>query len=198
MEFDNNLLDEAFRILEGRLHLRETTPVRLVICGGSALIAAGLVCRTTDDVDVVALADKNETLVSPVPFPDYLSEAAGEVAVALNLSNRWLNNGPSSDSGGLFQTGLPEGLLTRAKRIDFGTYLSVYYIGRIDQIFFKVFAAADSMGVHVDDLVALEPSEEEIENAARWCMERDPSEGFRMTLVSMFEQLGYENVAGRL
>lgn len=185
-------------MLGERLRLKDTPSVRLVACGGSALIAMGLVFRTTDDVDVVALVDAHQQLISPAPFPEYLEESIKEVAILMNLSEDWMNYDPSRDSGGLFQNGLPEGLLARAHRKDYGSHLITYFIDRIDQIHFKVFASADRLGVHVDDLVSLNPSNQEMENAARWCMTHDPSEGFRMILISMYEQLGYSDVAERL
>ena len=116
----------------------------------------------------------------------------------LELQADWLNYGPSSNSGGLFQTGLPDGLLQRAHQSEYGDYLQVFFIDRRDQVFFKVFAAADRLGVHVDDLVALNPTSEEMEAAALWCMTHDPSDGFRGILISMFEELGYEDAAKRL
>lgn len=73
----------------------------------------------------------------------------------------------------------------------------MYYIDRRDQIFFKVYAA-DQLGVHVDDLIALDPTSDEMPAAARWCMTHYPSKEFRYILISMFQQLGYEDVAGQL
>ncbi len=198
MKFSTFKLSRALIMLGERLRLKDTPPVRLVVCGGSALIAMELVSRTTDDVDVVALVDEHQQLIAPVPFPKYLEDSIREVSVLLNLPVYWLNYGPSSDSGGLFQTGLPEGLLNRAHEKDYGSHLTVYFIDRIDQIHFKVFAAADSLGIHVDDLILLKPSDAEMEHAARWCMTHDPSDGFRKILISMYEQLGYRNVAAKL
>ena len=198
MELNNSNLEAVLSMLGERLRLKDAPSVRLVVCGGSALITMGFVSRITDDVDVVALVDAHQQLISPAPFPEYLEESIREVAILMNLPEHWLNYDPSSDSGGLFQTGLPEGLLARAHRKDYGSHLIAYFIDRIDQIHFKVFAAADSLGVHVDDLVSLDPSHQEMENAARWCMTHDPSKGFRMILISMYEQLGYGDVAERL
>ncbi|RKZ02008.1 hypothetical protein DRQ21_09490 [Candidatus Fermentibacteria bacterium] len=47
-------------------------------------------------------------------------------------------------------------------------------------------------------LIALNPTSEEMEAAALWCMTHDPSDGFRGILISMFEELGYEDAAKRL
>lgn len=101
---------QTFRLLAGRLDLAQTEPVRLVVCGGSALIAMGLRQRTTRDVDVVALLDAMNELTSPDPLPEFLLTAAAQVARDLGLSDNWLNNGPSRGEGGLFQMGLPAGL----------------------------------------------------------------------------------------
>jgi hypothetical protein len=195
---NGKILDEALGILGERLQFKGADPVRLVVCGGSALIALNLVTRSTNDVDVVAMVSENGELFSPVPFPEILAEAVDEVATLLELQADWLNYGPSSNSGGLFQTGLPDGLLQRAHQSEYGDYLQVFFIDRRDQVFFKVFAAADRLGVHVDDLVALNPTSEEMEAAALWCMTHDPSDGFRGILISMFEEPGYEDAAKRL
>ncbi len=196
--FNSRALEEALRLLGERLRLKEADQVRLVVCGGGALISLNLVSRSTSDVDVVAMVSANGELLSPVPFPGILKEALDEVATLLELQGDWLNYGPSSNSGGLFQNGLPHDLLDRAHPSEYGAHLQVFFIDRRDQVFFKVFAAADRLGVHVDDLIALDPSPEEMEAAALWCITHDPSEGFRGILQSMFEELGYENVAKKL
>ncbi len=61
-------LDGAFRLLSGKLELVQSEPVRLVICGGSALIAMGLRQRTTNDADVVAMLNEKGELISPDPL----------------------------------------------------------------------------------------------------------------------------------
>lgn len=192
-------LETALRLLAGRLELAETDPVGLVVCGGSALIAEGLVSRVTRDVDVLALMDAKHRLVSPAPLPDFLLKAAKEVARDLGLEENWLNNGPSSDAGGLFQLGLPEGIENRLDEQRYGPRLIVYFVGRFDQIHFKLYAAADrSEGTHLDDLLSLEPSDIELESAARWAMTHDVSPAFRMILQQLLREIGHENVADRI
>jgi hypothetical protein len=105
-------LDQALSLLAGRLGLAQSEPVRLVVCGGSALIAMGLRQRTTRDVDVVALLSTAHELVNPDPLPDFLLTAAEQVARDLGLPAGWLNNGPSRGEGGLFQMVLQK-LLTQ-------------------------------------------------------------------------------------
>jgi hypothetical protein len=189
-------LDRSLMLLAGRLDLAQSEPVRLVVCGGSALIAMGLRQRATRDMDVVALMNATHELVSPDPLPDYLLTAAEQVARDLGLFEGWLNNGPSRGEGGLFQMGLPAGFLGRLTEKKYGPRLAVHYIGRLDQIHFKRYAAADQRdGTHLNDLKALRPSAAEIEAAARWAMTHDVSEGFKIVLKELLTHLEYESVA---
>jgi hypothetical protein len=189
-------IDQALSLLAGRLDLAQTDPVRLVICGGSALIAMSLRRRTTRDMDVVALLSAAQEPISPDPLPDFLLRAADQVARDLGLFEGWLNNGPSRGEGGLFQMGLPEGFVRRLTEKKYGPRLAVYFIGRLDQIHFKLYAAADQRdGTHLNDLKALHPTAEELEAAARWAMTHDVSEGFKMVLKELLTQLGHESVA---
>ena len=192
-------IDQALSLLAGRLDLAQTDPVRLVICGGSALIAMSLRRRTTRDMDVVALLSAAQEPISPDPLPDFLLRAADQVARDLGLFEGWLNNGPSRGEGGLFQMGLPEGFVGRLTEKKYGPRLAVYFIGRLDQIHFKLYAAADQRdGTHLNDLKALHPTAEELEAAARWAMTHDVSEGFKMVLKELLTQLGHESVAERI
>ena len=192
-------IDQALSLLAGRLDLAQTDPVRLVICGGSALIAMSLRRRTTRDMDVVALLSAAQEPISPDPLPDFLLRAADQVARDLGLFEGWLNNGPSRGEGGLFQMGLPEGFVGRLTEKEYGPRLAIYFIGRLDQIHFKLYAAADQRdGTHLNDLKALHPTAEELEAAARWAMTHDVSEGFKMVLKELLTQLGHESVAERI
>ena len=93
-------LERALELLGARLDLAQAPVIGLVVCGGSALIALGLVKRTTRDVDVLALMNPSGDLISPAPLPSYLLDAAREVARDLGLAADWLNNGPSRDAAG--------------------------------------------------------------------------------------------------
>lgn len=195
-EMTKESLDRALKLLSGRLDLAQTEAVRLVVCGGSAMIATGLGQRTTHDADVVALMNASGELVSPAPLPAFLLEAAVQVARDLGLGANWLNNGPSQDDGGLFQMGLPAGIGDRLTSQVFGPRLTVYFIGRLDQIHFKLFAAADqSDPTHLADLKALNPTDQELEAAARWAMTHDVSESFRWVLQELLKEMGYESTA---
>ena len=196
-ELDRDALDLAMKSLAIRLGENKAEPIEIVVCGGSALILTGMVPRTTKDVDVVALI-RARHLASPAPLPEALLRAAKEVAEDLGLDDNWLNNGPSRGEGGLFQMGLPVGCRDRLTSVTYGERLTVHFIDRIDHIHFKLYASADRGGYHIEDLRALAPTPEELEAAARWCMTHDVSDGFRMVLTRLLEELGYEDVAERV
>lgn len=65
--------------------------------------------------------------------------AAALVGRDLGLEPGWLNAGPT----GLLELGLPAGLTDRLIARDYGPALRVSFASRIDQIFFKLYAAAD-------------------------------------------------------
>ncbi|MCK5805732.1 MAG: hypothetical protein KAI66_23070 [Lentisphaeria bacterium] len=197
---DRSTLDNALTLLGQRLLFEDSGPYRLIACGGSALIARGLVPRpTTKDVDVVALADVRGELLDPEPLPSELLAAAEQTRLDLGLPENWLNNGPSRGDGGLYRAGLPAGLLDRAERRTYGDRLTVYFIGRLDQIHFKLPAAADQGGGrHLEDLLALEPTADELEGAARWALTYDPSEGFAWILRELLRKMGHHAIADRI
>lgn len=116
----------------------------------------------------------------------------------MGLPNCWLNNGPSRDEGGLFQMGLPDGLQERLHAREYGDRLTVYFVGRIDQIHFKLYAAVDRGGYHISDLELLRLADEELWQAARWSVSHDVSPGFRSLLKHLLETLGYAEVASRV
>ena len=94
--------------------------------------------------------------------------------------------------------GLPDGFQQRLQQEVIGKKLVIHYISRYDQIFFKTFASADRGGYHVSDLKKLNPSEDELVEAAKWCMTQDVSMEFRRILIDMFQQLGWPNVSNRI
>lgn len=191
----NPEIQQALELLNGRLARNGAPATGLAVCGGAALIMLGLNQRTTTDVDIVALADEIGTLSAPVPLPEHLLQAAKEVALTMGLPADWLNNGPSRNEGGLFQMGLPEGFTDRLHPQKFGTHLTVYFIDRIDQIHFKLYAAVDRGGYHISDLEMLHPTDDELVLAARWAMTHDVSPGFRSLLKNLLESLGHANAA---
>jgi len=158
----------------------------LVIIGGSGLLALGLIDRSTRDVDLLALRSGDE-LGSAKPLPTALEAARDRIARDFSLPADWLNPGPTD----LLEFGLPEGLIARLERRDYGDSLTVYFASRYDQIHFKLYALVDQgPGKHEADLRALSPTEEELLAAARWSRSHDPSQGYAQVLREVLTHMG--------
>lgn len=187
-QIDARTGDELLAALAEQL-LARGERYELVIIGGAALLALGLVDRVTRDVDVVAVR-QGENLLSPDPLPPTLREARDRVAADFGISRSWLNSGP----GSFVRDGLPAGFVERLETRTYGRSLEVHFASRVDQIHFKLYAAVDmGPGKHESDLRALQPSPEELLDAARWSQTLDPSEGFKRVL---HECLAYFGVQG--
>jgi hypothetical protein len=171
----------------------------LLVCGGSALNILGFIERATRDVDVLAYVkrgDKGEiSIIKADPLNPELITAAKKVARDFNLPDDWLNTGPAS----AVDLGLPNGVMERVTTRVFGNKLVVHFLGHYDQIHFKLYASVDQgAGKHFDDLLALKPTSEEIEQAARWSVTHDVSEGFKGSLKILLSHMGFNDVAERL
>jgi len=199
MKYGYETIEEAIKLLGGRLILNQSGNYSLVVCGGAALNAMHFVHRTTKDVDIVALIGLNDQLVDPAPLPEEILIAAKEVADTLNLPQDWLNNGPSSGDGGLFRLGLPVGFRGRLTKNYESEKLTVYMISREDQIHFKLYAAIDQLGsYHASDLKALSPSDDELLQAIQWTKTHDPSEGFLKASKLFLREFGYERLVDKI
>lgn len=199
MTYQYEQFDTALRLLNGRLDIAGAPTFNLVVCGGTALLATGMVMRATRDVDVVALANDEGELIDPEPLPDALALAASEVAEDLGLPKDWLNNGPSNGEGGIFRLGLPSGFADRLTWKRFGNKLTVAFIDRIDQIYFKLYAAVDQFGsYHATDLQALNPTDDELLGAVVWSRTHDPSDGYLESIKMFFREFGYEHLVERI
>jgi len=169
--------------------------IELVVCGGTALNMLGLMGRATKDIDVVGIIEDSESQeLREADFKDWFLESAGRVAIDFDLPADWINNGPTS----MVRTGLPEGFVERLTSRRYGDNLIVHYASRLDLIHFKLYAAVDRQGQHIEDLRALEPSSEEMEVAALWCLAQDPSETFRGELIKLLEWMEYGDVIRRI
>jgi hypothetical protein len=158
----------------------------LVVVGGSALLALGLIARPTRDVDLIALRTGDD-LGTAKPLPPALEIARDRVARDFSLPAEWLNPGPTD----LLEFGLPEGFSDRLERRDYGDALTVYFASRHDQIHFKLYALVDQgPGKHEADLRALSPTEDELRAAARWSRLHDPSEGYERVLREVLAHMG--------
>lgn len=162
----------------------------VVVVGGTALIVQGFVTRTTRDVDVIAISrdptDRDRKAIEPPePLPESLLRAISRVARDYNLPDDWMN----TTAGLLWKTGLPPKL---EERIHWEQYDGLWLglADRYDLIFLKLYAAADSEGpssVHYQDLMALQPTNEELDAAAQWVRSQDPSAPFARILNQVLE-----------
>lgn len=197
MELDSSNIDEIFRALDAQIGVFEGTSINLVVCGGTALAALGLINRTTKDTDVLGTIKKIEGglhIYKIEKFPDWLVGATQVVARDFGLPEYWLNLGPASQ----LESGLPDGFETRLIPRNYGKFLDVYYTGRIDQIHFKLYAAVDRDDYHTQDLAALKPNEDELEAAAKWVLTQDVSETFMLILKDFLRKNDYEKVAEKI
>jgi hypothetical protein len=178
-------LEELLEALGGLLQARGHA-YTVVTVGGGSLLLLKLGIRPTRDLDVIALAVGGEyRKAATLPAP--LVDAARDVGIAAGVGEHWLNAGPA----GLMDFGLPAGFAGRAEVRQYGT-LTVHIAARFDQICFKLYAAVDQAPAskHLEDLRLLEPTAEELVEAARWSTTHDPSEGYREQLVALLRMLG--------
>ena len=190
-------INEILSALEQQIRYRGGRSMTLVVCGGTALAALGLVDRTTKDVDVLGKLEETEEGVKVVKidrFPQWFEEAVSVVGRDFRLPEYWLNLGPAPQ----LETGLPPGFEERLIKKSYGKFLTVYFISRKDQIFFKLYASVDRDDYHVQDLFALNPTEEELIEATKWVLTQDVSEDFRIILKDFLKRKGYENIAQRI
>lgn len=190
-------LDRALSLLAELLAARNHPAQHFVVCGGSSLLALGLVSRTTtQDVDILARIEANR-LVTPRPLPDWLRVAANDVGAQLDLPRDWLNDQVADET--LFRCGLPDGLQARLSTESYGSRLIVSFISRRDQIFLKLHAAVDrDGGKHLQDLLDLQPNGGELLDAAKWSRTQDPSDGYRLLLGEMLKHLGHGELVAQL
>lgn len=188
-------LEQALLALSAFLEDAEAPREELVVVGGSALLALGLVSRTTRDVDILADVDPVDGLVDPRPISEALKTAAKRVAEELLLPADWLNTGPADQ----VQAGLPEGFVKRLIRREYGRNLTIHFPDRMDLIYLKLFAVVDQgAGRHSQDLITLKVTEEEMLRAAQWVLTQDASEVFPVIVRSTLKGLGYEPVAAQV
>lgn len=174
--------EELEEVLSAVGELLETQEehVGIVVVGGASLNLLGLVRRTTGDVDVIAVVQFSENgpeaaLVPPDPLPGPLASAIERVARDFGLPEDWMN----TEIGAQWDLELPPHLSEDLTWRQYGG-LRVGLAGRRTLIALKLFAAIDQgpQSVHYQDLIALKPTDEELEEAAEWVRTQDASSGF--------------------
>lgn len=170
-------IEELFRAVGDQLASAGATAT-IVVVGGASLLLHGWVERVTRDVDIIALARKQGeeyTLTPPDPLPPALTDAISRVARDFSLPRDWMN----TVIGAQWMSGLPEGIdhdLTWRRY----SALEVGIAGRRTLIALKLYACVDQgpESVHCQDLLALQPTDNELLETARWVMSQDESPAF--------------------
>ena len=195
MLLSSESLDRVLWALSAFLEDARAPRETLVIIGGSAFLALGLVSRTTRDVDILAGLDPERGLVDPRPISETLQNAAEKVAKEMGLDPLWLNTGPADQ----LPAGLPKGFAGRLTQRDYGPLLTIYLPDRFDLIHFKLFAIVDQgTGRHSADFAALQPHDKEVLDAARWVLTQDDGEVFPALVHQTLQSLGYGHLTSRL
>ncbi len=191
-------MEEIFTALDRQICEQGGSRVSLAIIGGTALAVLGrFVRQATKDVDVLgeAIDHHGRLEIRKIShFPAFLEKAIHKVAQDFGLPENWLNLGPASQ----LDLGLPQGFLHRLIRREYGPCLVLYFAGREDLIHFKLFAAVDRDDYHVKDLLALEPTAEELLRASRWVLTQDVSPAFRAMLKDFLRKHGYGDLVHQL
>ena len=95
-------------------------------------------------------------------IPDIVQKAARDFAKIHALAENWLNSGPSS-----LTNDLPKGWRKNLQPLYTGRNLTLSTLARIDLIRTKLWAMCDRMR-DIDDLIAMEPTVDELNIAAEW------------------------------
>ena len=184
------VLDPALAAV-GELLEKERTEVALVVVGGATLNLLGLIDRTTQDVDVIARAENPIGVVParlgpPDPLPDVLQRAILRVARDFGLAPDWINTAIARQ----WSQGLPPWLPHDITWRRYGG-LHVGLVGRRTLVALKLFAAVDQSvrSVHGQDLLALNPSDEELDEAAAWVETQDASDSFPRLVTEVVEHV---------
>ncbi len=186
-------------------------PVGLLVCGGAALNALGIVRRGTRDVDVICVVEEDEGEMHfvegdnlPFDMPSLVDDVARDLGLPMEdhqgnpvaEDQKWLNLGPHR----LLQFGLPKGIERRLTVRQYNDRLKVYFIGREDQIALKLYACLVSPreAVHTQDLYRIDPTEEEIRRAASWLTAHKITERHRKRLREALWDFNYVHIADEL
>ena len=158
--------------LMGEFMDSENSPdLRLVVSGGAALIANGIVDRSTHDLDVFAQRELEGDLRPGNPLPEWFIDLVKRIAKQESLPENWINSATSLVANGL-ENGLamlPADCLQDLDEICFGERLRVSFLKREAQIFLKVYAYFGRIEERDRvDLKALSPSAGELESALDW------------------------------
>ncbi len=201
-------IDQVLKRLAALMEDAGSPSVGLLVCGGAALNVLGILKRGTRDIDVICVVEdvgsevhfiKSDKL--PWDLPRFVDDIARDLGLAmkdrkgnpLQDDQKWLNLGPHR----LLDFGLPEGIEERLTKRQYNSALTVYFIGRKDQIHLKLYACLISHreAVHTQDLYKIDPTEDEMRAAVSWLVSRSITGRHRKKLREVLWDFNYVHIA---
>jgi len=180
-------VERALTELGRQVALRDADPVTVLCCGASALCVVGALSRRTLDVDAVAMIDAAGEIVAVEEFSPEMNDAISAAGLSLELDRHWFNLAARA----ILVRELPTGALERSARhsVNFGPCLTIRFMDRIDLIALKMSAALDPIEGrrHVEDLVAIDPTREELKHGADWIAAWPSSPAFKQAFHRLLE-----------
>jgi len=165
----SNQHSQAFELLSELLASRHEKPLWIVVCGGAALQARGIIQRATKDVDIFAARDEFSGIEPAYPLSGSVKQAIKQVADLLALPQNWLNASTSFLLLPLEE--YPTYFWADFMDEEYGTHLKISYLSREGLITLKVLAAIQRDAPRdAEDLIALQPSEKDTIEALDWCI----------------------------
>jgi hypothetical protein len=180
-------VEQALTELGRQLALRDADPVTVLCCGASALCVVGALSRRTLDVDAVAMLGADDEIVRVEEFSPEMDQAISAAGLSLQLNPDWFNLAARA----ILTRGLPAGTLERSAKhsMDFGPCLTIRFMDRTDLIALKMSAALDPLDGrrHIEDLVAIDPTRDELKHGADWISAWPSSASFKQAFQRLLE-----------
>ena len=191
-------IDRALTELGRQLARLDSSEVRILCGGASALCMLEILSRSTMDVDALAILGKGGALSKIRRLPKELQLAIQRTATTLGLDEDWFNASATE----LLRFGLPKGVVSRSARHrkQYGPCLTVQFLDRLDQVALKLFASMDPVKFrrHLEDLVSMKPKAKEIDHALDWMLGWKTSPAFRKRLSSILLGLDFPKHAKKV
>ncbi len=170
----NDILATALTQLDEELTKRNIK-IEIVICGAYALHLFGYSrSEHTLDVDNITKLQSNE-----------IKQIIEDIGQKLSLGPYWLNDQASTVS-------LPKGILSRVKPLERWKSIKASLVSRVDLIKMKASAFSirrDHTNKDWEDLILLQPTKEEIEDAIVFIKEANaPSMNISKQILNEFEE----------
>ncbi len=188
-------IEAALGELGRQMALHDAGHMAVLCCGAAALCALDVLSRSTLDVDAIGAVNSEGLLVPMRVFSPETAAAVAATAQKFGLTDHWFN----LEASAILDRGLPEGAVRRSGDHvkTFGPCLTVRFLDRLDLIALKMFAALDPAKGrrHVEDLVAINPSREEVRHGLRWMSTWTASPQFKAALHNLAEAFDCGDVA---